>query len=42
MAVQVDFIKSIPYFSGLGQAELDSILEVYLREESRERGDTPV
>ena len=25
MAVEVEFLKSIPYFAGLGPAELDSI-----------------
>ena len=38
MAVQVEFLKSIPYFSGLGQAELDSIRK-YIFEKKAERGE---
>jgi len=38
MAVQLEFIKSIPYFSGLGQAELDSIRK-YIFEKKAQRGD---
>ena len=38
MAVQVEFIKSIPYFPGLGQAELDSISR-YIFEKKAERGE---
>jgi CRP-like cAMP-binding protein len=38
MAVQVEFLKSIPYFSGLGPAELDSIRELMF-EKTAERGD---
>ena len=38
MAVQVEFIKSIPYFSGLGQAELDSIRK-FISEKKAERGE---
>ena len=38
MAVQLEFIKSIPYFSGLGQAELDSIRK-YIFEKKAERGE---
>jgi len=38
MAVLEDFIKSIPYFSGLGQAELDSIRR-YVFERKAERGE---
>ena len=38
MAVQVDFVKSIPYFSGLGLAELDSIGKLIF-ERTAERGE---
>jgi CRP-like cAMP-binding protein len=38
MAVQVEFIKSLPYFSGLGQAELDSIRK-YIFEKKADRGE---
>jgi CRP/FNR family cyclic AMP-dependent transcriptional regulator len=38
MAVQVEFIKSIPYFSGLGQAELDSIRK-FIFEKKADRGE---
>jgi CRP-like cAMP-binding protein len=38
MAVQVEFLKSIPYFSGLGPAELDSIGKLMF-EKTAERGD---
>lgn len=38
MAVQVEFLKSIPYFSGLSPAELDSIRELIF-EKTAERGD---
>jgi CRP-like cAMP-binding protein len=38
MAVQLEFIKSIPHFSGLGQAELDSIRKVIF-EKKAERGE---
>jgi CRP-like cAMP-binding protein len=38
MAVQLEFIKSIPYFSGLGQAELDSIRK-YIFEKKAGRGE---
>jgi len=38
MAVQLEFIKSFPYFSGLGQAELDSIRK-YIFERKAERGE---
>jgi len=38
MAVQVEFIKSIPYFSGLSQAELDSIRKVIF-EKKADRGE---
>ena len=36
--VQVEFIKSIPYFSGLSQAELDSIRKVIF-EKKADRGE---
>ncbi len=38
MVVQVEFIKSIPYFSGLGQAELDSIRK-FIFERKADRGE---
>lgn len=38
MVVQVEFIKSIPYFSGLGEAELDAIRK-YIFEKKAERGE---
>jgi len=38
MSVQAEFIKSIPYFSGLGQAELDSIRGVVF-EKKADRGE---
>ena len=38
MAAQVEFIKSIPYFSGLGQAELDSICK-FVFERKADRGE---
>jgi CRP/FNR family transcriptional regulator len=38
MAVQAEFIKSIPYFSGLSQAELDSIRR-FVFEKKAERGE---
>ena len=38
MAVQVEFLKSIPYFSGLSPAELDSIRELIF-EKTAERGE---
>ena len=38
MVVQVEFIKSIPYFSGLSQAELDSIRK-YIFEKKADRGE---
>ncbi len=38
MAIQVEFIKSIPYFSGLGQEGLDSIRK-RLFEKKAERGE---
>jgi CRP-like cAMP-binding protein len=38
MVVQTDFIKSIPYFSGLGQAELDSICR-FVFERKADRGE---
>ena len=38
MAVQVEFIKSLPYFSGLNQAELDSIRK-FVFEKKAERGE---
>ena len=38
MAVQVDFLKSIPYFSGLGRAELDSVKGFFF-EKMAERGE---
>ncbi len=38
MVAQVEFIKSIPYFSGLGQAELDSICKLVF-EKKADRGE---
>jgi len=38
MAVQLEFLKSIPYFSGLGLAELESIKELVF-ERTLERGE---
>jgi CRP/FNR family transcriptional regulator len=38
MAAQVEFIKSIPYFAGLGQAELDSIRK-FIFEKKADRGE---
>lgn len=38
MAVQVEFIKSVPYFAGLSQAGLDSIRKVVF-ERKAERGE---
>ncbi|MFC1958214.1 Crp/Fnr family transcriptional regulator [Chloroflexota bacterium] len=38
MAVQVDFIKTIPYFSGLSLAELDSVKQLIF-EKTAERGE---
>ncbi len=38
MAIQIEFIESIPYFSGLGQAALDSIKKVIF-EKKAERGE---
>jgi CRP/FNR family transcriptional regulator len=38
MAVQADFIRSIPYFSGLSQAGLDSIRK-FIFEKKSERGE---
>jgi CRP-like cAMP-binding protein len=38
MAVQAEFIKSIPYFSGLSQAELDSIRK-FIFERKADRGE---
>ena len=38
MTVQVEFIKSIPYFSGLRQAELDSIRR-FILEKKADRGE---
>jgi CRP/FNR family transcriptional regulator len=38
MAIQLEFIKSIPYFSGLGQAELDSIRK-FIFEKKAGRGE---
>ena len=37
MAVEVEFLKSIPYFSGVGFGELDSIRE-FIFEKTAERG----
>lgn len=38
MAVQLDFIKSTPYFAGLGQSELDAIRK-FVFEKKAERGE---
>lgn len=38
MAVQVDFLKSIPYFSGLSPAQLDSVRQLVF-EKTAERGE---
>ena len=38
MTVQLEFIKSMPYFSGLSQAELDSIRGVVF-EKKADRGE---
>ena len=38
MAVQVEFLKSIPYFSGLSLAELDSVRKLIF-EKTAERGE---
>lgn len=38
MAIQVKFLKSIPYFSGLNPAELDSIRQ-FIFEKTAERGE---
>jgi hypothetical protein len=38
MTVQVEFIKSLPYFSGLNQVELDSIRK-FIFEKKTERGE---
>jgi CRP-like cAMP-binding protein len=38
MVVQAEFIKSMPYFSGLSQAELDSIRK-FIFEKKADRGD---
>ncbi|OGO20182.1 MAG: hypothetical protein A2144_12150 [Chloroflexi bacterium RBG_16_50_9] len=38
MAVQAEFIKSIPYFAGLGQAELDAIIK-FTFEKKANRGE---
>ena len=38
MAVQVEFLKSIPYFSGLSDAEIDSVRK-YIFEKKAERGE---
>ncbi|MFQ5874308.1 MAG: Crp/Fnr family transcriptional regulator, partial [Dehalococcoidia bacterium] len=38
MDVQVDFLQSIPYFSGLGPAELDSVRNLIF-EKTAERGE---
>lgn len=38
MAVDAEFLQSIPYFSGLGPAELDSISKFFF-EKTAERGD---
>ena len=39
MAVQIDFLKSMPHFSGLTLAELDSITKLVF-EKAAERGET--
>jgi len=38
MAVQVEFLKSIPYFSGLSDSEIDSVSK-YIFEKKAERGE---
>jgi len=38
MAVQVEFLKSIPYFSGLSDSEIDSVRR-YIFEKKAERGE---
>ena len=38
MAVQVEFLKSIPYFSGLSLVELDSVRQLVF-EKTAERGE---
>ena len=38
MAVQIEFLKSIPYFSGLSLAELDSVGKLFF-EKTAERGE---
>ena len=38
MAIQVEFVKSIPYFSGLSPEELDSIEQLFF-EKKVERGE---
>ncbi|MFC1941361.1 Crp/Fnr family transcriptional regulator [Chloroflexota bacterium] len=38
MAIQVEFLKSIPYFSGLGSADLDSFRQLFF-ERKVERGE---
>ena len=38
MSAQIDFLKSIPHFSGLSLAELDSIMELVF-EKTAERGE---
>jgi CRP/FNR family transcriptional regulator len=38
MVVQVELLKSIPYFSGLGPAEFDSIKE-FIFERAAEKGE---
>ena len=38
MTVQLDFIKSLPHFAGLGQAELESIRK-YIIEKKAEKGE---
>ena len=39
MAIRVDFLKSIPYFSGLDLSELDSIIK-FVFEKTAERGES--
>ncbi|GAG01372.1 unnamed protein product, partial [marine sediment metagenome] len=38
MAVTVEFLQSVPYFSGLSVAELDSIME-FIFEKTLQRGE---
>ena len=38
MAVQIEFLKSIPYFSGLSSVELDSLRQ-FVFEKTAERGE---